>query len=292
MGNSFGDLRRTMLRRLIMAESTGGVIGRLGGYYSHKLGWPLSCGLRIIIDNPSEWIQGQLLAYGIYEPNITKLLTAMLAPGDVFFDIGANIGYHSLVAAACGARVHAFEPVPRIAKRLGDNLLLNQLEAQVSVIQVALSNYPGEATLYVAERADDGSHSLLPGVTAKSIELISVQTITLDTYLRQTKCGTPTVIKVDVEGCESLVLDGASSVFDAPESPIWIIETGDRLANQLGESAAKVLNRLFARGYRVFLIPDAETRLSEVTPGNVAGELSNYLCIPQASPKLRVLSST
>ena len=98
------------------------------------------------------------------------------------FDVGANIGYHTLGAAATGARVYAFEPVPRLRNRLADNLRLNGLERRVVASELALSNRNGSAELYLARRLDDGSHSLIPGVPAHSVECITVQTVRLDDH--------------------------------------------------------------------------------------------------------------
>lgn len=278
-----------ILRRLIKAGSSRGPAGIIGRFYSRTLGYPIQNGLRIIIDNPNEWIQQILLDTGVYEPHIVKIIKSIIRPGDLMFDVGANIGYLTLVTALCGANVHAFEPVPRLGKRIRENLLLNRLEANVSVIDMALSDSIGLSTLYVAKRKDDGSHSLLTGVLAESIDPIKVRTTTLDYYIDAKECGIPTLVKIDVEGCEALVLDGAKDTLSSINPPIFIIETGDRLATQLGESAATVLSRLFLRGYRVFRIPDYQGAFAEITPGHVSSELANYLAICAASPRLQQL---
>lgn len=287
-------LRKVLLRfidrllvRLLKFAGSAGLFGYVGRYCGRIVGCRLTCGYRIVIDNPNEWIQQRILTKGVYEPNVARLLVTILEKGDLFFDVGANIGHHSLVGASRGARVHAFEPVPRIAMRLTDNLRLNHLESQITVREMALSNKEGKAILYIADRGDDGSHSLLPGVEAKGIEPITVTVSTINQYVSETQCGVPTLVKIDVEGFESLVLDGASAALTCPEPPIFIVETGDRLADQLGESASTVLDRFFGRGYRVFRIPQSTGGfLLETNPGHVSGELANYLAIHNKSPKL------
>lgn len=263
-------------RHVIKAGNSTGIVGRIGRYCGRVIGWPLSSNLRVIIDNPAEYIQRQLLESGSYEPTITKLLKENLGPGDLFVDVGANIGYHTLVAASRGASVHAFEPVPRLVSHLKDNVRLNHLEDKVCVSPTALSNKNGFATFYIAKREDDGSHSLIEGVPAKSINSITVQILTLDAYIESVNCQAPTIIKVDVEGSEAWVLDGAVKLITVAH-PLIIIETGDRLADRIGESAATVLCRLYDWGYRVFCIPEYEGELAEVRPATISGDLANYL---------------
>lgn len=257
----------------------------------HERYCQLPCGLRLEIDNPDEFIQRSIIQNGVFEPGVTNLVGKLLSCGDHFFDVGANIGYFSLLGAAQGAVVHAFEPVPRLAASLSRNVALNKLERQVHIVQSALSNRCGSATLYVAERADDGSHSLLAGVEATAIQAITVGTTTLDTYLGQKNYPIPTLIKLDVEGAEALVLDGARRTLEAATAPVWVFETGDRLANQLGESASSVVTRFWDRGYRVFHVHSKPPFLVEVAKGALSRELSEYVAIRPESPKVEIICS-
>lgn len=245
----------------------------------------LTCGLSFEIDDAHEFIQSTIARTGMFEPGVTAVLSRLLQPEDLFLDVGANIGYHTLVAASRGAAVHAFEPVPRLADRVRRNAALNQLESQIHVVDAAVSNRSGTSHLYVAARADDGSHSLLQGVKASSVETIPVRLTTLDVHLADA-ARLPTVVKIDVEGCEALVLDGASETLGGVPSSCWIVETGDRLADQLGECAASVLDRLFSRGYRVFRISESPVALLEIEPGLTTRQLADYLGIHRDSPRI------
>ncbi|MGE3908153.1 MAG: FkbM family methyltransferase [Chloroflexota bacterium] len=282
---------RRVLRPLVKASPSPGLWGRVGRYCGQTLGWPLECGYRLIIDDPAEWIQRTIVDSCTYEPNIEAIIRALLEPGDTFFDIGANIGYHTLGAAATGARVYAFEPVPRLRNRLVGNLRLNGLGRRVVVSELALSNRNGSTEFYLARRLDDGSHSLIPGVPAQSIECITVQTARLDDHLQASGTPLPTVMKIDVEGAEALVLDGAVALLDSATPPAIIIETADRLADQIQETASSVLGRLFQRNYHVFRIPEAAGPLQPVSPNRVSGELANYVGVPAGSPLLDRLQS-
>ena len=251
----------------------------------------LTCGLLIEIDNDHEFIQGTIARTGVFEPGVTTVLTRLLGAGDLFVDVGANIGHHTLVAASRGAAVHAFEPVPRLAERIRRNAALNRLESPIYVIEAALSNREGNGELYVAARSDDGSHSLLPGVEATQIDSIRVRLTTLDRHLVDHGNRAPAVVKIDVEGYEAAVLDGARHTLDGFPYACWLIETGDRLSDQLGECAASVLDRFFARGYRVFRIADSPVALLEIERGRTTRQLSDYLAIHRSSPRLTSVES-
>lgn len=266
-----------------------GVFGEIGRAYGRNYGCPVFGDLRIIIDKPDEFIQHELFVNGIYEPGIIEVIRGVLKPNDVVFDIGANIGYISIFCARLGGVVHAFEPVPRLASRIKQNALLNNLSSSVYISETAISNKNSSEILYVAERKDDGSHSLLPGVPAKKVQEIQVKTITLDDYIASSSYYIPQLIKIDVEGYEAYVLDGAVNVLSSQAPPIFIIETGDRLSNQLHESAKTVLQRFYRLSYRVFKIQDCAPFLLEVSADEINGGLADYLAISTESDRLSLI---
>jgi FkbM family methyltransferase len=275
-----------ILRKLTRVRFTRRAVRPLVQLYGTRIGWPLSCGYRIILDRPTEWMQGTILVQRVFEPAVVSILMRLLDPGDLFFDVGANMGHHTLVAASRGAVVHAFEPVPRLVRRIRDNIRLNKLACDIRVLETAVASENGFAILHISQRSDDGSHSLIEGVPSRSVTSITVQTMTLDRYLHDHACGVPDVVKLDVEGSEAAVLDGARTLLEAPSPPAFVLETGDRLADKVGESAARVLARLAYYRYRMFRIQEPEGTLTEVTPSTVDGELANYMCIHEASPRL------
>lgn len=251
-------------------------------WYVKRSGFPILAGggAVIAIDNPGEYIQRRILTDGVYEPEIARALSVVLRPGDVFFDVGANIGLHSIIAASCGAEVHAFEPAPHLLKKIEHNVRLNRLEGGIRIVPLAASNRAGAATLYLAERQDDGSHSLLQGVPGQTITGVPITTTTLDSYVAETSVAPPALVKIDVEGAEALALDGAQNLLASPQPPIFIIETADRLADSIGESAASVLGRLSRHGYRIFILrAGASGVLQEIPPEGALHSVTNYLAI-------------
>jgi hypothetical protein len=112
---------------------------------------------------------------------------------------------------------------------------------------------------------------------------VEVKVQSLDEHVKAQPSLGPTLVKIDVEGYEARVLDGALRLLSRSPQPAIIIETGDRLADCIGESARSVLERLFSVGYAVYQIPSDGGLIQESLAG-VCGELRNYLCVhPRAS---------
>ncbi len=273
-----------MYRLAVHSGRLPSILGELGRRIGRHRGVRLTCGYRMIIYDPREYIQRCVLEYGAYEPGIAGVLAAILQPGDGFFDVGANVGHHSLVAASRGARVHAFEPVPRLAERLRENFRFNGIEDRLVLNVAAVGAAAGDAVLYEADRPDDGSHSIIPGVPAASHRPHQVKVVTLDGYAAGNNCR-PALIKVDVEGYEARVLDGATSLLGASR-PFVVLETGDRLADQIGESAKSVLGRLEAMGYQLYRLEEQSLRAEATTVAQAGGELANYLAAHPANGNL------
>ena len=270
--------QRTPYRAVLRQAERHGPVGWVSRWCGRRYGWALPGGARLIIDRPSEWMQSLILKEGAYEPEIAALIRHHVVPGELFVDVGANQGQHSVIAARAGAMVHAFEPLPRLADRVRANAELNGVSGRLVVFGTALGATTGTAYLYENARLDDGSHSLLGGIPAAGVETHQVAVTTLDEHFGGRSLR-PHLVKIDVEGYEAGVLDGAQQTL-ASIRPMVMIETGDRLADQLRESARSVLARLVKAGYRLHRIhPDRPLEL--VTLDDVTGELANYWAVAE-----------
>lgn len=159
---------------------------------------------------------------GIYERSVEAVILDNLKVGRVFYDIGANIGYFSLLAAqVCGAdgHVYCFEPVPDNVDRLRDNIANNSIY-NYTIIDKAISDTNGTAQLVLV----DGTKSSLN--TSISGKTITVKLLTLDEFLKDNRF--PQLVKIDVEGAEKNVLNGAKNLLGHPQAPIFIIEIHDQ----------------------------------------------------------------
>jgi len=155
-----------------------------------------------------DYLQQRIFFEGYYERILVEWLKRTLQPDDVFWDVGANIGAVTLVAARLCRRVVAFEPDPRSLQVLTRNVRTNRME-NVEIIPAALGEGDGTAILHQAAALNTGMSSLLP-LQGGTIGNVQVQVIAADQMIEARPELSPTVMKLDVEGAEHLVLRGAA----------------------------------------------------------------------------------
>ena len=165
---------------------------------------------------------------------------ALLHPGDVAVDAGANLGIWSLLAAKRGARVQAFEPVPAMAARLRAHA-----GASVTVHQLALGAERGALPFFAVPDGNTGASSMARHHDA-SVE-IDVEVIPLDDIVDRAD-----FLKVDVEGAEILVFRGARRLLSSDDAPIVFFEVVDRFCRDFGTTAAGVKQLLIDCGYGIY----------------------------------------
>ena len=187
--------------------------------------------------------------FGTYEPNKYDAIAWFLRPGDVFLDVGANKGDFSLYAASLVGKdgiVIAIEPDPENCRWITRSIALNKYR-QVILREVALSDQAGQATLYRGQKS--GWHSLLPGLPGRDRDTVQVRTLSLDELVAEHGLnGRVTMIKVDVEGAEMMVLRGAVETLRRWPQPVVVMDVHP----YLGVDPDDVCRYLEALGYRVF----------------------------------------
>ncbi len=150
--------------------------------------------------------------YAHYELGTTRLLRRLLERQHVFFDVGANIGYHTFLAAALlegrGA-VHAFEPWPAVFDDLQANARLNDFRC-LEVHRAALADRDGERPLFLPEGPEWTTATLVPDGSGGACELVPA--VRFDTYCGLRNIERVDVMKIDVEGAELQVLRGMGSL--------------------------------------------------------------------------------
>lgn len=193
-----------------------------------------------------------------YEPISTLVLQQLLAPGDTFLDVGANIGFYTLVLAAThqNLRIVAFEPNPEAYALLRQNVTANQFQ-EILCEPLALSDADGTGTLYLSETGPH-SASLRSDFDEKPIGTTEVSIIRLDAYVQRIQLPSDgrLVIKIDVAGAEDAVLRGAWQTL-AARKPDIIVEVAESRQSPV---LAYLLKEL---GYRVYSITN--TGLNEVS---------------------------
>jgi len=182
----------------------------------------LAGGAKMVVDG-ADVIERTILVTGVWEPNVSPVVTGLLTAGDNFVDVGANIGYYTLAAAPIvgpSGRVVAIEPASEAFEALTRNLDVSGL-GYVETQRIAITDREGEAPLYLSpDQGNPASTTLstMPLTTRsdgrpleahegeRDVEV--VETHTLAAVLADLPTDVPTVIKIDVEGLEREALDG------------------------------------------------------------------------------------
>ena len=160
------------------------------------------------------YISGQIYREGMCEPDVSPYFEHSLASADTVFDVGANIGWYTLLAASLlrgRGKVFSFEPEPHNFDILSRSVLDNNF-SNVQLNNVAVSDTEGTADLHISpQAANPGLHSLVYDFGTRSIK---VPTITLDRYAQKQEIDRIDIVKIDVEGWEPEVLKGGMGLLE------------------------------------------------------------------------------
>jgi FkbM family methyltransferase len=178
------------------------------------------------------------------EIGTTEFVKSFLRPGMTFVDVGANVGYFTLLAASVGTRVIAYEPTPAVVTRLRENIELNAFDA-VTVVNAAVTDRQG--TIGFHESPDDPEANSIFG---KGGDLIEVSAVTLDEDLAGRGIQKVDLLKVDVEGAELSVLVGAAKVLSSAARPTIILELNPATLRDADSDSAAIIGWLHASGYQ------------------------------------------
>jgi FkbM family methyltransferase len=219
-------------------------------------------GFSMIVDL-GEWIGQHIYMTGDFEPSTARLLHSRLRDGDIAVDVGANIGFFTLVASqrvGPSGKVYAFEPVPSTNAALRDNLRINSA-GNVVVHQVALSNCDGMVTIYEGPARNKGLSSMRridDAARELNVPSAALDHIDLDT-------GPIRLVKIDVEGAEQLVIEGMVECLKRWH-PWLIVEITDGFLARFGHSALSLSGKLRELGYRMYEINDDGITLMPEAP--------------------------
>jgi FkbM family methyltransferase len=170
------------------------------------------------------------LALGTYEIPIQHIFTEYLKAGDVFYDVGANVGFFSIIAAKLvgdNGQVYAFEPGSSNAVAVRHNAQLNNFN-HIEVIEKAVSDKSGAGQLLLAKYS--GGHTLATADAPPDLAgEVTVDLISIDDLIAQKQIAPPNFVKVDVEGAELNVLKGMKETIKTYQPTIiYEVDDGDR----------------------------------------------------------------
>lgn len=196
----------------------------------------------------------EMLYFDQFEPETRSFLDTFLRPGDVFLDVGANVGLYAIAAARVignAGQVHAFEPCSQTFSRLAENVRLNGLR-NVQCHRLALSDSNAEAQLALAKDGFDAWNSLGTPYMGETGGHETVQTMALDSFATEHRLsGSRCTIKIDVEGWESQVLSGGREFLSRDDAPLLCVEFTEDAAALAGSSCASLYRSLENLGYEI-----------------------------------------
>lgn len=223
------------------------------------------------------------LSFSDYEVFETELIEKELKEGDIFVDIGANLGYHTLTAAkrvGPSGKIYAFEPEPKNFKLLQKNIETNNYTDRCELIRKGISNKTDKEKLYI-DPYNYGGHALfdhfqkpevfLGAQASKNIpsrnNFIEVEVVALDTFLGKNK--KVNVIKMDIEGAEALALQGMIETLKANNEIAVFSEFSPSAMSMLGSDPKKFLETFASLGFEIFNLDEnkkslAKTNIEEV----------------------------
>jgi FkbM family methyltransferase len=279
-------------------EQTGKSLGGIGCRIWHKIcrHWPWIRGrdrlMRISVGNPkirshimaqSSWVRTRagfelkvseafdhtsfaLRLFRDFEPMTERFILASMKDGEVFLDVGANVGYFGLLVASKfpQSQVIAFEPNPAIAACLQASVLRNAFHGRITVELKALSSQSGSLPFVV--EGDNSGHSRLAATSGANV--IHVETVVFDEWAKHCP---PTArvacMKMDIEGAEVLALRGMVGLLDR-DRPTLCVEGYDNQLREFGSSLEELKWLLQGASYREVAPQDGNLYLKHVSPLN------------------------
>lgn len=208
----------------------------------------------LIAGNTNDIIQQYLYYFGTWEPQVTAFVLRRLQPGDGFVDVGANIGFFSLLASRkVGSRgsVVSIEASPEIFALLQSNISRNR--AQVRALNFAASDSRGQLALYPGDECNCGTTTIAaaPDTAAKAV----VEAAPLDELLTPNEAMQARLVKIDVEGAEAAVIAGADSLLKRSRQDCeFLVEIHPEMLSRLGRCAEDVLQPFRAAGYHAYVL--------------------------------------
>ena len=221
----------------------------------------------------------------IWEPNETSTVKKNVNTDDIVLDIGANIGYYTLLLAQLvgpKGKVYAFEPDPKNFELLEKNVTINNYK-NVVLIQKAVSNNNAKTKLFLSE--DRAQNRIFDSSNDGMSNNIEVETITLDQFFKDIAQSID-FIKMDVEGTEFRVIQGMLEILHKTPKIKILTEFFPDLLNKSGIKPIDYVNLLSNEGFEISDIDNILTKISPtnfpkfvIDTSNKKNNCTNLLCI-------------
>lgn len=199
-------------------------------------------------------------AFGNNELAVQKVFESQLQPGDVVLDVGANVGFFTVLSAhlvGSDGHVFAFEPHEDNVAAIHYNVALNGFK-NVTVIEAAVADRSGEGELLVAHYSGGSALSTVATPPPDFKERIVVRILSIDELAAGGIIRRPNMVKIDVEGAELTVLRGMVETI-RNDAPVILYEIDDGRKAEFERKSKECADFLVGFGYKIVLLADSYT---------------------------------
>lgn len=245
---------------------------------------------------PDQYISGDLLRDKIWEPFETEVFRRLCRPGDFVVDIGANIGWYSVIASRLvgrSGRVLSLEPEARNLCLLKKNIAKSGGAGQTEIFNVALGDRETRSKLFLSQN-NLGGHQLFEDGAPRDFVVVKVQT--LDALFADSP-HKPTLVKSDTQGSEARIFRGGSRLLAGGWRPVFILEFWPYGLINSGDDPLKLWESLVSLGYSLYELSEGNPKLITLTEDRLRTRMSsdispqsggfiNLLCLPHKSERL------
>lgn len=214
-------------------------------------------GQAIYVDTRDRSVTPRLLLTGDWEQETTEVFLRHVKPGATVVEIGANMGYYTLLAAEKVGRlgkVIAFEANRELCDLLRDSIEINPFVCQCEVINKAVTDSAGTVTLQKSME-HTGESSLAPTrpdfleKVADLVEKVRVESVSLDAFLLERGLPCPDLVKIDAEGSEPLIFKGMQHTLENAADLVVIFELNSEMIRAMGHDPLEMLENLAGKGF-------------------------------------------
>jgi len=233
-------------------------------------------GARMMLDSRDLSLTPNLVTFGLWEPNITQVFLKSISEGMKVLEIGANVGYFTLLATSkVGAKgkVYAFEANPSTYETLHNNMDINGLLGNAHLVNKAVYSESKKLNFHSLSKHQGGSslvtfHDDTLSFFNDSVEIIEVDAVSLDDYFKN---GYPVInfMKIDAEGSEPHIFKGMEKLLLNCPDLIVVCEFNSLLIKGMGSDPLEFLNYLQKSGFKIQLISEkgqvVDCNISEIS---------------------------
>ena len=221
-------------------------------------------GSKMLLDASDLVVSKTLYFTGVWEKEVTSLIKVITKQGMVFVDIGANIGYFTLLGAKLvgkTGKVFAFEPDVNNYALLTKNIELNMYD-NVALANKAVTNRVNTANLFI-DTENSGNHKLW--ASSKEQEQVSVGTTSIDSFLESYNVCSSIIVKMDIQGAEMAALQGMDKLIRANPDIKLIIEFWPAGIRGYGDSPKELLDRLLKYDFNIYRITTRGLKATDIS---------------------------